>query len=266
MIHQVHRAGGNSLDRFRRVLRAGIGSAVLAALLAPALALSGAALGTTGPPARPSCPTSTTTAASSASAASRTRRRTCPNRSTRRSSPAWPRPTATATCWPAATGASSPRATPTSKGSAGGIPLQGPIVAMAVTPDAKGYWLGAIDGGVFAYGDAAFYGSMGSTHLNQPIVGMASTPDGKGYWLVAADGGIFSYGDAGFYGSTGSIQPQRAHRRHGAHPRRQGLLAGGGRRRDLRLRRRRPSTGRPAARTCPTGSSAWWPRRTGAAT
>ena len=76
---------------------------------------------------------------------------------------------------------------------------------MATTPDAKGYWLGALDGGVFAYGDAPFYGSMGATHLNQPIVGMAATPDGKGYWLVAADGGIFSYGDAGFYGSTGSI-------------------------------------------------------------
>ena len=48
---------------------------------------------------------------------------------------------------------------------------------MATTPDAQGYWLVALDGGVFAYGDAAFYGSMGSTPLNQPIVGMASTPD-----------------------------------------------------------------------------------------
>ena len=32
---------------------------------------------------------------------------------------------------------------------------------MATTPDAKGYWLGALDGGVFSFGDAAFYGSMG---------------------------------------------------------------------------------------------------------
>ena len=94
----------------------------------------------------------------------------------------------------------------TFEGSAGSLPLQGPIVAMALTPDAKGYWLGALDGGVFAYGDAPFYGSMGSTHLNQPIVGMTATPDGKGYWLVAADGGIFAYGDAGFYGSTGGIR------------------------------------------------------------
>ena len=55
---------------------------------------------------------------------------------------------------------------------------------------------------------------------------MAATPDGKGYWLVASDGGIFAFGDAPFYGSTGG-SPQQAHRGHGGHPRRQGLLAGG---------------------------------------
>ena len=80
-----------------------------------------------------------------------------------------------------------------------------PIVGMASTPDGKGYWLGASDGGIFNYGDSTFYGSAGAIHLNNPIVGMASTPDGKGYWLVASDGGIFNYGDASFYGSTGAI-------------------------------------------------------------
>ncbi len=30
---------------------------------------------------------------------------------------------------------------------------------MAATPDGGGYWLVASDGGVFAYGDAGFYGS-----------------------------------------------------------------------------------------------------------
>jgi len=30
---------------------------------------------------------------------------------------------------------------------------------MAATPDRRGYWLVASDGGVFAYGDAGFYGS-----------------------------------------------------------------------------------------------------------
>ena len=88
-------------------------------------------------------------------------------------------------------------------GSAGAMPLNKPIVGMAATPDGKGYWLVASDGGIFSYGDAQFYGSTGGAPLNKPIVGMAATPDGKGYWLVASDGGIFSYGDAGFYGSTG---------------------------------------------------------------
>ncbi|CAG4926064.1 unnamed protein product [Acidithrix sp. C25] len=83
--------------------------------------------------------------------------------------------------------------------------LNKPIVGMAATPDGKGYWLVASDGGIFTYGDAAFYGSAGAIPLNKPIVGMASTPDGKGYWLVASDGGIFTYGDAAFYGSAGAI-------------------------------------------------------------
>ena len=90
-------------------------------------------------------------------------------------------------------------------GSAGGTPLNQPIVGMAATPDGGGYWLVAADGGIFSYGDAVFYGSTGSLTLNQPIVGMASTPDGGGYWLVASDGGIFAFGDATFYGSTGSL-------------------------------------------------------------
>ena len=91
-------------------------------------------------------------------------------------------------------------------GSAGGIPLNQPIVGMAVTLSRLGYWLVAADGGIFTYGDAKFFGSTGAMHLNQPIVGMAPTADGKGYWLVASDGGIFSFGDAGFLGSTGAMQ------------------------------------------------------------
>jgi streptogramin lyase len=70
-----------------------------------------------------------------------------------------------------------------------------------------GYWLGASDGGIFAFGaGAAFFGSTGSIKLNKPIVGMAATPDSGGYWLVASDGGIFAFGDATFFGSTGSMK------------------------------------------------------------
>ena len=36
--------------------------------------------------------------------------------------------------------------------------LNQPIVGMAATPAAGGYWLVATDGGIFAFGDAAFPG------------------------------------------------------------------------------------------------------------
>src|SRR5207245_2493398 len=94
-------------------------------------------------------------------------------------------------------------------GSAGGKPINKPVVGMAPTPSGLGYWLVASDGGVFAFGDAPFVGSAGGLTLNKPIVGMAPTATGKGYWLVASDGGIFSYGDAVFYGGTGVIKLNR---------------------------------------------------------
>ncbi|MDQ1360671.1 MAG: hypothetical protein QOJ44_1048, partial [Acidimicrobiaceae bacterium] len=72
-------------------------------------------------------------------------------------------------------------------------------------PSNTGYWEVASDGGVFAFGDAGFFGSMGGMTLNRPVVGMAATPDRQGYWLVAADGGIFAFGDAGFFGSKGGM-------------------------------------------------------------
>ncbi|HWE54556.1 MAG TPA: 3D domain-containing protein [Acidimicrobiales bacterium] len=79
-----------------------------------------------------------------------------------------------------------------------------PLAAIASTPSGRGYWVAGADGGIFAYGDAQFFGSAGGTHLSQPIVGMAATKSGNGYWLVAADGGVFAFGDARFYGSAGS--------------------------------------------------------------
>jgi hypothetical protein len=78
---------------------------------------------------------------------------------------------------------------------------------MASTSDGHGYWLVASDGGVFACGDAGFFGSTGSLTLNRPIVGITPSSDGAGYWMVASDGGIFAFGDAGFRGSTGGSAP-----------------------------------------------------------
>jgi hypothetical protein len=88
-------------------------------------------------------------------------------------------------------------------------PIRRPITGMTSTPTGRGYWLAADDGGVFAFGDAHFYGSTGGIHLNQPIVDIAATPSGRGYWLVASDGGVFSFGDARFYGSTGAMRLNR---------------------------------------------------------
>jgi hypothetical protein len=97
-------------------------------------------------------------------------------------------------------GARSLRATPLAF--AGGRPVLGG----GVGPASEGYRLVASDGGVFAFGDAGYFGSTGAIRLNKPIVGMAPTGTGLGYWLVASDGGVFSFGDAGYFGSTGAMR------------------------------------------------------------
>ena len=83
------------------------------------------------------------------------------------------------------------------------------MFVVSAPPPARGYWMAAADGGIFAFGDAGFFGSTGGIPLHKPIVGMAATPSGKGYWLAASDGGIFAFGDAGFFGSTGGIPLHR---------------------------------------------------------
>jgi hypothetical protein len=91
-------------------------------------------------------------------------------------------------------------------GSTEGVLLNAPIVDIAASPDGRGYWEVASDGGVFAFGGAHFAGSLGNLRLNQPIVAMAPTPTGRGYWLAAGDGGVFTFGDAPYLGSTGDRQ------------------------------------------------------------
>ncbi len=81
------------------------------------------------------------------------------------------------------------------------VKLNGTIVGMGCTPGAKGYWLVASDGSVYAFGNAGFHGSRNGKALRKPIVGILVTPSGNGYWLYAADGGIFAYGDAPFHGT-----------------------------------------------------------------
>jgi N-acetylmuramoyl-L-alanine amidase len=89
-------------------------------------------------------------------------------------------------------------------------PNSSSLIVGSAAPDGAGYWLVASDGGIFAFGDAGFFGSTGSLSLNRAVVGMAATPDGAGYWLVASDGGIFAYGDAGFFGSASGLLQRSA--------------------------------------------------------
>jgi hypothetical protein len=80
--------------------------------------------------------------------------------------------------------------------------LNQPVVGMAATPTGGGYWLVARDGGVFAFGDARFYGSIGGTPLGSPVVDVAATPSGLGYYLVTRDGAVYAFGDASYHGNA----------------------------------------------------------------
>lgn len=64
-------------------------------------------------------------------------------------------------------------------GSTGAIRLNQPVVGMAADPDGTGYWIGARDGGVFAFA-AEFSGSTGATPFPvgslRSTIGIAATP------------------------------------------------------------------------------------------
>ena len=97
-----------------------------------------------------------------------------------------------------------------------GVQTNQPVTSLVLDPNppipTQGYWQVAADGGVFSFGNAAFYGSMGGHPLNQPIVGIAAGPDDQGYWEVASDGGIFAFGDAGLLRLDGRSPAEPAHR------------------------------------------------------
>jgi len=101
-------------------------------------------------------------------------------------------------------------------GSTGSLHLQRPVVGITPAENRGGYWLVASGGGIFAIGNAGYYGSIpgsglnpsgsGLFHsLNAPIVGMVPSSDGSGYFMVASDGGVFAFGDARFEGSCPGI-------------------------------------------------------------
>jgi hypothetical protein len=113
---------------------------------------------------------------------------------------------------------------------------------MAPTPDGRGYWLVAVDGHVYGFGDArvdgspanalAPYDAIGArtaggyivtgadnqaaytypggqvngggsgTALSSTLVGTAVSPSGNGTWQAGVDGSVVTTGDAGFFGSV----------------------------------------------------------------
>ena len=112
-------------------------------------------------------------------------------------------------------------------GTMGASPIRADVVGLLVSADSRGYASVSGLGGLVPRGDFVDRGSALSTTIAWLIVGAAPTPDGKGYWLVGSDGGVFSFGDAALLRVGRTHPSQRASGRHGPHPRRQGLLAGG---------------------------------------
>jgi hypothetical protein len=79
------------------------------------------------------------------------------------------------------------------------------VVGTAATPDGRGYWLVAADGGVFAYGSAGFLGSAVGLAGSGTVVDLEPTPGGTGYWMADSNGGVFAFGDAAFFGSAAGM-------------------------------------------------------------
>lgn len=78
----------------------------------------------------------------------------------------------------------------------GRLPARDPVVAITVDP-AGGYWLLSVDGSVFPFGAARFYGSPASTPTRvTDAAGLVPTADGGGYWIFTAGGRVLAYGDA----------------------------------------------------------------------
>jgi hypothetical protein len=74
---------------------------------------------------------------------------------------------------------------------------------MTPQPDGAGYRIVAGDGGVFDFGDAAYYGSLPGEGVQNPqVTTMAGSVDGNGYYLINSSGNVWAFGDAPFLGNA----------------------------------------------------------------
>ena len=78
------------------------------------------------------------------------------------------------------------------------------MVGMAATPDGKGYWLVASDGGIFTFGDANFDGSMPGVGDMGTAVSMAPAVGVDGYYILTAQGNVYAFGQAPVVSGSGS--------------------------------------------------------------
>jgi hypothetical protein len=69
----------------------------------------------------------------------------------------------------------------------------GPLAPIAKPGPPPGYWLAAMDGGIFSF-NVPFLGSQGGQNISQPIVGIGAVPGGGSYNLAAANGVVYGHG------------------------------------------------------------------------
>ncbi len=80
--------------------------------------------------------------------------------------------------------------------------LSGPIVTMVASPTGRGYLLVGADGGVFAFGDARFYGSCPQIHgCSGSVVAVVPDTGELGYWIVTSTGHVYAFGNARYLGA-----------------------------------------------------------------
>jgi hypothetical protein len=85
----------------------------------------------------------------------------------------------------------------------------GDIVGIAMAPGGHGYWTVTSSGSVHAFGTADRLGSLtGAAAAGSGVVGMAPTADGRGYWLATSQGHVYAFGDAVVRGPAPDLAPK----------------------------------------------------------
>lgn len=82
----------------------------------------------------------------------------------------------------------------------GGPPPMPNAKIVAIVPNPAGYTQLGEDGGVFVYGNSAYFHGSAHGMLSAPASGIAYTADAGGYWVTAEDGGVFAFGNAKYLG------------------------------------------------------------------